>query len=169
MLNITRDTGEFLSVMVRATAARHILEFGTSNGYSTLWLAEAACAYGGNVTTVEASAYKASLASNTFSRSGLNEYITLIHDDAGVFMTQVANASIDLLFLDSERSEYNGWWEQIRRILRPGGLLIVDNAISHQEQMTSFLDLVKLDEEFTISLVPVGKGELLAVKAIDDA
>lgn len=49
MLNITRDTGEFLSVLVRAIAARHILEIGTSNGYSTLWLANAVRATGGTV------------------------------------------------------------------------------------------------------------------------
>ena len=52
MLNITRDTGEFLAVLVRATAARRVLEIGTSNGYSTLWLADAARAIGGTVTTV---------------------------------------------------------------------------------------------------------------------
>jgi predicted O-methyltransferase YrrM len=53
MLNITRDTGEFLVVLVRATAARRVLEIGTSNGYSTLWLADAARGIGGSVTTVE--------------------------------------------------------------------------------------------------------------------
>lgn len=53
MLNITRDTGEFLAVLVRATAARRVLEIGTSNGYSTLWPAEAAGGIGGSVTTVE--------------------------------------------------------------------------------------------------------------------
>ncbi len=47
MLNITRDTGEFLAVLVRAAAARRVLEIGTSNGYSTLWLADAAKAIGG--------------------------------------------------------------------------------------------------------------------------
>ena len=165
MLNITRDTGEFLSVLVRATAARHILEIGTSNGYSTLWLAEAACATGGRVTTVEASEYKAGLASDTFSRSGLNEYIALIHDDAGATLSQATDASIDLLFLDSERSEYPAWWDQVRRVLRPGGLLIVDNAISHREEMEPFTALIEADKEFTTSLVPVGKGEFLAVKA----
>ena len=49
MLNITRDTGELLAVLVRATAARRVLEIGTSNGYSTLWLASAARAIGGAV------------------------------------------------------------------------------------------------------------------------
>jgi hypothetical protein len=50
MLNITRDTGEFLAVLVRATAARRVLEIGTSNGYSTLWLAGAVRDIGGSVT-----------------------------------------------------------------------------------------------------------------------
>ena len=58
MLNITRDTGEFLAVLVRATAARRVLEVGTSNGYSTLWLADSARAIGGSVTTVEFAEYK---------------------------------------------------------------------------------------------------------------
>ena len=53
MLNITPATGEFLGVLVQATGARRILEVGTSNGYSTLWLAEAARVTGGHVTTVE--------------------------------------------------------------------------------------------------------------------
>ena len=49
MLNITRATGEFLAVLVRATGARRVLEIGTSNGYSTLWLADAARVIGGAV------------------------------------------------------------------------------------------------------------------------
>ena len=56
MLNITRDTGELLSVLVRAMNAQRVLEIGTSNGYSTLWLAMAAKAINGLVTTVELSA-----------------------------------------------------------------------------------------------------------------
>jgi predicted O-methyltransferase YrrM len=51
MLNITRDTGEFLVVLVKAMDAKRVLEIGTSNGYSTLWLARAARDVGGAVTT----------------------------------------------------------------------------------------------------------------------
>jgi predicted O-methyltransferase YrrM len=69
------------------------------------------------------------------------------------------------VFLDSERSEYSGWWPQLARVLRPGGLLVVDNATSHAEQMAPFSALVKADARFTTSLVPVGNGEFLAVKA----
>lgn len=165
MLNITRDTGEFLSVLVRATGARRMLEIGTSNGYSTLWLAEAARATGGSVTTVEFSDYKIGLASATFARSGLGSLISLVHDDAGLVLERSDEATFDFVFLDSERTEYPGWWPKLRRVLRPGGLLVVDNAISHLEQMAPFTALVKADPLFTISLVPVGNGEFLAVKA----
>ena len=75
MLNITRDTGEFLSVLVRAIAARRVLEIGTSNGYSTLWLASAAREIGGSVTTVELSDYEVELARKNFVRSDLADVV----------------------------------------------------------------------------------------------
>ncbi len=165
MLNITRDTGEFLAVLVRATAARRVLEIGTSNGYSTLWLAEAARGIGGSVTTVEFAEYKVGLASANFARSGLSPFITLVHDDARRLLQRIDQGAYDLIFLDSERPEYPGWWPHLRRVLRPGGLLIVDNATSHVEQMAPFVALVTADPGFATCLVPVGNGEFLAVKS----
>jgi predicted O-methyltransferase YrrM len=164
MLNITRDTGEFLSVLVRATGARRVLEIGTSNGYSTLWLADAARGIGGSVTTVEFAEYKIGLASANFARSGFAPFISLIHDDAGRFLQHCDRNAFDLVFLDSERSEYSGWWPRLRGVLRPGGLMVVDNATSHEAEMAPFVALVDADPQFTTCLVPVGNGEYLAVK-----
>jgi len=165
MLNITRDTGELLAVLVKAMGARRVLEIGTSNGYSTLWLAEAARTIGGAVTTVEQAEYKVGLARANFARAGLAAHITLLNDDAGRVLETSSDASFDLVFLDSERPEYPGWWPHLRRVLRPGGLLVVDNATSHQAEMAPFVALVSADREFVTSLVPVGNGEFLAVKA----
>lgn len=164
MLNITRDTGEFLAVLVRAMNAQRVLEIGTSNGYSTLWLAEAARAIGGAVTTVELADYKVGLAKANFARSGLAPFITQVQDDAGRVLQRTGEGAYDLVFLDSERPEYPGWWPDLRRVLRPGGLLVVDNATSHADQMVPFVALVKSDPGFATSLVPVGNGEFLAVK-----
>jgi predicted O-methyltransferase YrrM len=164
MLNITRDTGEFLAVLVRATLARRVLEIGTSNGYSTLWLASAARDITGSVTTVEKSQYKIDLAAKNFARSGLTSSISQVNDDAGRLLGASPDDAFDLIFLDSERPEYSGWWPNLRRVLRPGGLLVVDNATSHPAEVASFVAVVKADPEFVTSLVPVGNGEFLAVR-----
>ncbi len=163
--NITRDTGEFLSVLVRATGARRLLEIGTSNGYSTLWLAEAARAVGGRVTSVEQDAGRRSMALEHFARAGLEEVIESLHAEAGRVLDREAPASRDLVFLDADRSRYVDWWPTLREVLAPGGLLIVDNARSHAEELAPFLALLEADAEFTTSLVPVGKGEFLATRA----
>ena len=166
MLNITRDTGEFLAVLVRAAAARRVLEIGTSNGYSTLWLAEAVSGIGGAVTTVERADDKIELARRNFARAGLASVITLVHADAGPFLHTVADDAYGMVFLDCERKEYAGWWPDLRRIVRPGGLLIADNATSHRAELSPLVDLLGADSEFVTCLVPIGKGELLAAKAM---
>jgi predicted O-methyltransferase YrrM len=82
------------------------------------------------VTTVEFSDYKVSLASKNFDRSGLAAYISLVHDDAGRLLERSADSAFDFIFLDSERPEYPGWWPNLKRVLRPGGLLVVDSHFS---------------------------------------
>lgn len=164
MLNITRDTGEFLAVLVRATGARRILEIGTSNGYSTLWLAAAARDTGGHVVTVEHAAQKIQMAQANFERAGLASAITIQHDDAQALLQRAAPGASDLVFLDAERGAYVGYWPVLRTLLRPGGLLVVDNAVSHAQEMSEFMALVRADAAFACSLVPVGNGEFLAVR-----
>ena len=165
MLNITRDTGEFLAVLARAVDARQMLEIGTSNGYSTLWLAEAARVTGGVVTTVERSDYKAALAKANFERSGLSASIRQLHEDARDVLARTAAASVDLVFLDSERAEYADWWPQLKRVLRSGGLLVVDNAVSHAGELAGFFAQVRTDAAWATCVVPVGNGEFVAVKS----
>jgi predicted O-methyltransferase YrrM len=164
MLNITRETGEFLAVLVRATCAQRVLEIGTSNGYSTLWLTEAARAIGGSVTTIEFDVHKVGLATANFGRASLSPFINLVQDDAGQFLERSDPSAYDLIFLDAERTEYPSWWPHLRRVLRPRGVLIVDNATSHIDEMAPFMALVTADAVFATCLVPVGKGEFLAVK-----
>ena len=165
MLNITRETGAFLALLVRATGARKVLEVGTSNGYSTLWLAEAARAGSGHVWTIERSEYKAALAAESFARAGLQPAITLLHEEAGPCLAGLADEAFDLVFLDSERTEYPGWWGDLQRVLRRGGLLVVDNATSHPGELAPFIALVEADPAFHTALVPVGNGEFLATRS----
>ena len=75
------------------------------------------------------------------------------------------DAYADLIFLDSKRSEYERWWPTIKRVLRKGGLLVVDNATSHADEMGPFMALVSGDADATTCTVPVGNGQFLATRA----
>lgn len=164
MLNITHDTGEFLAVLVRAMGATRVLEIGTSNGYSTLWLAEAAHAHGGRVTTVELSSAKIAMACKNFARACLTQCIDQVEGDAGDYLAGSADGAFDLIFLDSERTAYLDWLPQLERVLRPGGLVVVDNATSHAQELAPFMQALRCASGWSTSLVPVGKGEFLATR-----
>jgi len=164
MLNITRDTGAFLSLLVQALAAGRVLEIGTSNGYSTLWLAQAVERTGGRVTTLEVLEHKAAMAEANFARSGLRERIRLLRGDAGQHLATQPDGAHDFIFLDADRGRYAGWWPDLTRVLAPGGLIVVDNAISHAAELEDFRAVVEGTPGFVTSLMPVGKGEWLVLK-----
>lgn len=167
MLNITPETGEFLAVLVQGTKARRVLEVGTSNGYSTLWLADAAKAVAGSVVTVEVSAARADMARHNIERAGLSPWVRQEVTDAGEFLRRQPPSSFDLLFLDSDREQYEAWWPWIQAVVVPGGLLVVDNAVSHAAEMEGFLAQVQAAPGWRSVVVPVGKGELLALKPLE--
>ncbi len=164
MLNITPDTGQFLLLLIRAMKAKRVLEIGTSNGYSTLWLAHAIQPLGGSVATLEISPSKADLARANFARAGLQAWIDLKVGDAGEFIRQQTNAVFDFVFLDSDREAYVAWWRDLQRVLVSGGLLVSDNAVSHVHEMADFVRAVEQAPGYLTSLVPVGNGELLVLK-----
>lgn len=162
LLNITPDTGPFLALLLRAMRARTVLEIGTSNGYSTIWLADAV-APTGQVTTLEASAVKVDLARTNFAQAGVTSLITLVRARAEAWLP-ACTATYDFIFLDADRSQYVALWPALQRLLAPGGLLVVDNAISHQTELVAFTQVMATTPEVESVLVPLGNGELLVRK-----
>lgn len=164
MLNITPETGELLALLVQSTKARRVLEIGTSNGYSTLWLAEAVKAISGTVVTVEVSAEKAEMARRNLERSGLFPWVRQEVAEAGRFLGQQPPLTFDLLFLDAAREHYSAWWPWVQSVLAPGGLLVVDNAVSHAAEMEEFIAEVRATPGWRSLIIPIGNGEFVALK-----
>jgi len=169
VLNITPDTGNLLSLLVKAGKPREILEIGTSNGYSTVWLADAAESVGGRVTTVEISAVKAAMARENLARAALTATIEMRLADGGEFLRSGSRGAFELVFLDADRSQYVAWWPDVQRVLARGGLLVVDNAVSHPDELVPFIEQVRDTPGYQTALIPVGKGEFLALKELGGA
>ena len=162
--NITHGTGNFLAVLMFATDAKRVLEIGTSNGYSTIWLADAASQIGGHVTTIEADEGRAGEAAANFDRARVSDHVTLKRGQAVDIVATLEPASFDFIFLDAERTEYVDLWSNLSELLKPlRGVLVVDNAISHEHELVDFVGILDADPRIETSLVPVGKGELIAV------
>ena len=164
-LNITPDTGRFLYQLVRFGNARRILEVGTSNGYSTLWLAAAADDIDGRVISLDIEADKQTAARAQLAAAGLDHCVTLFRVDASAWIAAAPDDAFDLLFLDADRSRYAGDWPHLQRLLRRGGLIVVDNAISHAAECAGFLDLVAATPGYVVETLALGKGECLILKA----
>jgi predicted O-methyltransferase YrrM len=162
--NLEPDTAKVLAVLVRATGARRLLELGTSNGYSTLWLADAIRSLGGRMVSVDLDPARSALAAQNLERTGLRELVELRVEDAATSLRNAHDGEWDMIFLDAERPAYASYWPDLVRVLRPGGLLAVDNATSHADQLGDFRSLTASDERVGDALVPTGAGLLLVVR-----
>jgi len=159
--NLEPATASLLAILVRLINARHVIEIGTANGYSTLWLADAVGDTGGRVVTVDTGDQQEARLNMTRAEAlqpGLARRIEFRQDDGGRFLATLADTSIDLLFLDAERVEYPGWWPHPVRVLRPGAMLAIDNVLSHPDEVAPFLQLVASSQNLLGTTIAVGKG-----------
>ena len=139
-----------------------MLELGTSNGYSTVWLADATP---GGVLTVELDAGRARQARDTFARAGVADRVELAEEDGGAVLAGSPDGAFDFVFLDAERSEYARWWPDLLRTLGTPGLIVVDNVLSHADEVADLRALVDAEPAVTSALVPIGAGALLIARA----
>lgn len=163
MLNITRDTGRLLWIIVCAIGATRILEVGTSNAFSTIWLADAARSTRGRVTTLELNPQKVALARANLAAAGLDGMVEIIEGRAADTLATLPGP-FDLVFLDADRPSYLTYLELVVPKLRPGGLLIADNITSHAHELQDYIQRVKSHPQLFAVTVPLGNGEEIALK-----
>ncbi|NUF52887.1 class I SAM-dependent methyltransferase [Acinetobacter seifertii] len=161
--NIEAESAKLLSQLIRMQQAKSILEIGTSTGYSTLWLAEAAQSTHGKVITLEIDTNRSNEAKRHVTELALNEVVDFWIGDAADYLNE-AQETFDFILLDAERDAYESYWPDLKRLMKPkGGVLIIDKVISHAAEVSPFLSLIKHNADFMSSILPIGAGLCLVV------
>ena len=129
MMNVPQGDGRLLRLFTETTGAKHVVEIGTSNGYSGIWFCLALRTTGGKLTTHEIDDRRASLARENFKRAGVDTLVTLVEGDAHETVTKLKEP-IDILFLDADKPGYIDYLQKLLPLVRPGGLILAHNVDS---------------------------------------
>ena len=159
--NVEPETGRWLALLVRATNAREVLEIGSSNGVSTIWLAAAARLNGGKVTGTEILPERAAEANQNLADAGLDAVARVV---AGNAQSTVKNlpGPFDLVFIDAEKDDYVDHFEAVAGRVRPGGLILTDNVISHD--LSEYQSMLRSRSDVETATIPVGRGVEFTLK-----
>jgi predicted O-methyltransferase YrrM len=173
---VGQATGAALRMLAAASAAKAVVEIGTGAGVSGLWLL-AGMPSDGILTTIDIDADHQRAAKDAFAAAGVAHQRTrVILGRALDVLARMTDAAYDLAFVDGDKDEYPAYVREATRLLRPGGVLALDNMLwndqvadpaARDDRTRTLRDLgkaVREDEAFATTLLPVGDGLLVAVK-----
>jgi predicted O-methyltransferase YrrM len=163
MLNLEPASARLLGILVRASGVTRALEVGTSNAYSTIWLAWSLAPAGGRILSIDRNPDKHTLARENLRRAELLDRVELRTGDAAEIVRELPGP-FDLVFLDADRRKFPEILEIVRPKLAPRALVIADNVLSHPEEIAEYLALISSLADFQHTIVPVGKGLSIAYR-----
>lgn len=160
LLSVGREVGQFLNTLIKGARAKTILEIGTSYGYSTIWMAEAAKATKGKVFTMEIDSEKVAYAKAQIRAAGLEEYVDFRVGDALESIRQ-AKERFDFVLLDIWKELYLPCFDLFYPKLKDKAFIIADNMLFpeiHQKDAAKYRSAVQSSGMFDSVLLPIGTG-----------
>lgn len=168
--------GAVLRVLAAALRAKAVVEVGTGTGVSGLWLLRG-MPEDGVLTTIDVEAENQRAAREAFAEAGIRPNRARVITGRGLdVLPRLTDGAYDLVLVDADKQDLEAYLEQALRLLRPGGVLAVDNALwkdkvadpaQRDATTTAIRELgkrVRDDERLLPALLPSGDGLLLAVK-----
>ena len=160
---VARTTGQFLFSFVAPQSGCEVLEIGGSRGYSTIWLAAGVRYLGGRVLSLEADPAKVDAWRANVAEAGLDDVAELLPGDAFETLQQIDDV-FDVVFLDAEKEQYEPLFDLARPKLEPGGVVIADNVLSHEDVLGAYSRVRQADPTLESVTVPLDRGlEISAV------
>jgi predicted O-methyltransferase YrrM len=157
LLNLEPATAEVIALLLRIARVRNLLEIGTSNGYSTIWLASTIGPRGGRLTSIDRDVSKHAMASENLAVVDLLRYVDLVLGDATEIAARLPGP-FDCVFFDADRVSAPKQLDLLLPKLSLPALLLADNATSHPDQIAGYLARVEVIEGISHTIIPVGKG-----------
>lgn len=166
---VSPEQASFMQILLKLVSARDVVEVGTLAGYSAIWMARALPS-GGTVRTIEILESHAAFAERWIANSDVARRIEVLRGAGADILPTLADRSADACFLDADKAGYPLYLQECKRILRPGGLLMVDNAFGFgqlfddepQDQevpaVQVFNDILAEESGFHSVIVPLGDG-----------
>jgi predicted O-methyltransferase YrrM len=153
--NVECTTGHFLNLLARTMGAAQILEIGSSNGVSTIWLALAAQAQGGSVVGTELLPERAAEANANLATAGLGEIARVVPGDARTTVATLTGP-FDFVFIDAEKDDYVDHFQAVIDRVRPGGVVVADNVVSHD--LSDYQAMLRARSDVETLTIPLDRG-----------
>jgi caffeoyl-CoA O-methyltransferase len=159
---VERTTGQFLFALVAPQSDCEVLEIGGSRGYSTIWLAAGVRSLGGHVVSTENDPKKIAAWRENIADAGLEEWADLVEGDALETLAKIDDV-FDVVFIDAEKEDYEALFQVARTKVEPGGLVVADNVLSHEETLGAYSRARQDDPTLESVTVPLDRGLELTV------
>jgi predicted O-methyltransferase YrrM len=159
---VARTTGQFLFALVAPQWDCEVLEIGGSRGYSSIWLGAGVRYLGGRVLSLESDPAKVEAWRRNVTEAGLEEWVELVEGDAFEELPQIQDV-FDVVFLDAEKEDYERLFDLSRDKVEPGGLVVADNVLSHEETLGAYSRARQADQGIESVTVPLDRGLELSV------
>ena len=163
--NISRVTAEFMYNFIVDGGIKNVIEVGTSNGYSGIWLGKALKKTGGHLTTIEFYDKRIVLAKDNFEKCGVSDIITIKQGDAATVLEYLPeDYKVDFAFVDANKRQYIDFFHLIDPHLVKGGYIACDNVISHAPKVQTFLEDIDKNPNYENVVLPLPAGLSLGKK-----
>lgn len=169
--NLPPESGNFINMLIKANNIKTVLEIGTSNGYSAIWICDALRQTGGHLVSLEFWQKRIDLAEPNLEYCGLKDLATIKCGSAFTLIQELTpedfktdKLELDMVFIDANKSEYIKYFELVHPLLKKGGIILSDNVSSHQDTVQPFLDEIYGREDYQTELLPFDGGLLMSLK-----
>lgn len=162
ILNVPAADGRLLRLLAEATNAKSVVEFGTSNGISAIWIAMALEKTGGKLVTFEIDKERIDLARKNFAKAGIAQIVTIVEGNAHETAAQLKDP-IDMVFIDADKEGYPDYLKRVLPLLRPGGLVLAHN-ITARVANSEYVKAITTNPDLETTFFMEGAGMSVTVK-----